>query len=92
MGLTFIHLELPDSALACFSQAVQADSTCCAAWYNSACVHAVRGDTARAFASLKKSLDTGFDRLDHLLQDPDLAPVRQMPAFLDLMRERGYDL
>jgi len=72
-------------------------------FYNLACAEAVTGDTAAAVAAVGACLAAGFEDLDRLRTDPDLAPLQSDAAFaaflteeesrlILLARERGADL
>ncbi|MHC4262507.1 MAG: TPR end-of-group domain-containing protein [Planctomycetota bacterium] len=53
--------------------------------YNLACSQALVGDLDRAFAALERSIQLGYDDLDFLRDDEDLAPLRQDPRFEALL-------
>ena len=55
--------------------------------YNLACSHAQLQHTADALASLRRAVELGFDDLDHLISDPDLASIRAHPGFHRLVSE-----
>jgi hypothetical protein len=52
-----------------------------AAWYDYACSLARLGNKQAALDALAKAVDNGFRNGAHAAQDPDLAPLRGMPAF-----------
>jgi len=77
-----------DAAAAYFAQAsaVRPDS-----WippYNLACLHASRGDRARAFEALSASVARGLRDTALLRSDPDLASLRDDPRFASLVATR----
>jgi len=53
-------------------------------WYNLARVQAQSGQPSSAIESLKKALDSGFNRLDLLENDSELAPLHGKPEFEEL--------
>ncbi len=58
-----------------------------AAWYNLACVYINASDTERGFSLLRRSIGKGFQGIEAFRRDPDLAPLRGMPEFQELMKE-----
>ena len=54
------------------------------AHYNAACCHSQLGAEELALQQLFLAVENGFDDYETLLQDPDLAPVRQSPQFQSL--------
>ena len=57
--------------------------------YNLACIEAQAGGTRLPYAwgALDLSVALGFNDVDHLQTDPDLAPLRSDPRFADLVRK-----
>ena len=51
------------------------------AQYNLACSYSLLGRIDEAFASLQEAIQCGYRDLDHLRNDPDLAPIRRDPRF-----------
>lgn len=51
------------------------------ALYNLACARSVQGEKAKALEALKRALDAGLERSTQIDSDPDLAPLRDLPAF-----------
>jgi len=51
------------------------------AWYNVACLSARRGKRAEALDRLRQAVAHGYSDADNLLQDPDMKPLRDDPAF-----------
>lgn len=56
------------------------------AFYNLACSFSLLGDRDRAIDALAKSVEKGYADVDHLLQDPDLAAVREDPRFAAVVK------
>jgi len=55
-------------------------------FYNLACSYSLLHDRSNALATLKNSLDLGYDDLIHLLHDPDLDFIRKDPIFSQLIQ------
>ncbi len=55
--------------------------------YNLACSHAQLQHTADALHALRRAVSLGFDDLEHLISDPDLASVRAHPGFHRLVTD-----
>lgn len=51
------------------------------ALYNAACVHALKGETDKAFAKLDESIKAGFWMADHMKKDEDLKSLRTDARF-----------
>lgn len=54
--------------------------------YNLACSHALLGDLDQAFHALFRAAELGYDDLEHLEHDRDLAALREDPRFEALRR------
>lgn len=70
-----------DEALPIHEKAAAFPASAPAATYNVACVHALRGRSDEAFASLEKAVGLGFTDTDLLASDSDLASLRKDPRF-----------
>ncbi len=53
-------------------------------YYNLGCGHALAGDTDRAFAALKRSIELGESRAEMFTNDTDLIRIRDDPRFEEL--------
>ncbi len=49
--------------------------------YNLACTHSLAGNTGRALEWLERAVDAGFDQHERFVNDADLDPLRNSPAF-----------
>lgn len=61
-------------------------------WYDYACCLARLGKKDAALEALARAVDNGFALHEHAAQDPDLASLRELPAFakaLERMKEGG---
>lgn len=54
-------------------------------WYNLGCSYALTGNFDKAFESLNKAIDLGYDDADWMRKDEDLAPLREDPRFVALL-------
>ncbi|MBN1442500.1 MAG: hypothetical protein JXA90_07315 [Planctomycetes bacterium] len=55
--------------------------------YNLACAYSLGGKQDQALEALEASVKAGFDDADHMEQDPDLDPLRNLPRFRKLIEE-----
>ena len=55
------------------------------ALYNLACVYAVLGQTEKAFSWLEKSIAAGYTNIDSMKADAELAKLKSMPRFEELI-------
>ena len=49
--------------------------------YNTACAYSLKGEKEKALDSFEKALEAGFDDFDHIAEDTDLDPLRELPRF-----------
>ena len=55
-------------------------------YYNEACAYSLKGDAKRALDLLDQAVRLGFHDYNHMLEDPDLASLRDDPRFQSLIR------
>ena len=55
--------------------------------YNLACSHSLLGHIDPAFQALTRAFELGYDKLDHLTEDPDLANLKKDNRYEALLRE-----
>ncbi len=67
-------------------QAIELEPDYGPAYYNLACVQALQNRPRAALANLSKAVEKGFTDRAHILQDPELASIRDDPVFRDLIR------
>jgi Flp pilus assembly protein TadD len=53
--------------------------------YNLACSYSLMGEMDDAFASLRKSVERGYDDVQYLNTDPDLRTLRSDPRYEDIL-------
>jgi len=58
------------------------------ALYNTACIHAKLGRTEQAVQALEEAMARGFDNIELIRTDPDLANIRHTPYYLELVGDR----
>lgn len=81
VGMTYRARDRLDEALDWYKQALEANPAVGDAYYNIACVYAVRGDKEQALRYLRIALLNGYVQLDTLLTDPDLKGLAGDPQF-----------
>ena len=77
-----------DDALATLEELVRAHPGDTDALYNTACIHARRGRTGQAVQALKEAMARGFDNIELIRTDPDLANIRHTPYYCELVGDR----
>ncbi len=77
----------PAEALPLYRQAWEQGLRDVGTAYNAACTASLAGEKAEAFTWLERAMDAGFSNTSHLVQDPDLAPLRADPAFARLVEK-----
>lgn len=55
--------------------------------YEAACVYSLMGDKTKSLEYLRKSLEGGYYRFDHMRRDRDLDNIHGMPEFEALLKE-----
>jgi Flp pilus assembly protein TadD len=75
-----------DEALAVHMRAAENEETRATALYNAACVHALKGETDRAFELLDQSIKAGFWMAEHIEKDTDLVSLRKDARFASVMK------
>jgi len=58
------------------------------ALYNTACIHAKLGRTEQSVQALKEAMARGFDNIELIRTDPDLANIRHTPYYRELVGDR----
>ena len=54
--------------------------------YNAACMYASLGESSRAIDTLRQAVEAGYTNVGWMQNDPDLIPLRDDPAYVDLLR------
>jgi hypothetical protein len=85
LGVTYFVRDRYDEALEEYKRALEANPMNGDAYYNTACVYAVKGDVAQALRYLRIARLNGFVQID-TLNDPDLKNLAGNPEFEKLKR------
>jgi clan AA aspartic protease (TIGR02281 family) len=56
-------------------------------YYDQACLYSRMGKLNEAVNALRRAFEKGYRRFPHIENDDDLDPIRELPAFIDLMDE-----
>jgi Flp pilus assembly protein TadD len=75
-----------DEALAVHMRAAEFADVKAVALYNAACVHALKGETDKAFAVLDQSIKAGFSGAEHMKKDEDLKSLQSDPRFASALQ------
>jgi predicted esterase len=78
-----------DRAIFVLSVAAEVEPDSPTVWYNRAAAYAHKGDRKRALADLFQAVDKGWKDLDAIEKEEAFAPLRQEPAFQQLIN-RGH--
>jgi Flp pilus assembly protein TadD len=70
-----------DEAITAHAKAAEFPDYRAAALYNLGCAHALQGSADKAFEALNASVDSGFNQLQVLQDDPDLKSLREDPRY-----------
>ncbi len=81
------HADRMDVSLQEADKLSEVESLDGAAIYNLACLYLSVSDTVRGLSMLRRSIGKGFRSIEILSRDTDLAPLRGMPEFEELMKE-----
>ena len=90
VGLAEVLIEMDrwQEAIPHLERAVAQDPTDGRSGYNLACLLARDGRTGPALEALRKALAAGYADREHLAEDPDLGPLRDLPEFRALLAGR----
>lgn len=90
VGSRLLRLRDFDRAATALAQAVeQLGYRAASAMYNLACTYALKGDRALGLEWLEKSINAGFDEVDKLTRDPDIASLRGEARFKHIQELSG---
>jgi len=80
-AMTAIKAQRWAEAATAYEGLLKTYETHAGSWYDLACCRARLGKREAALDALVKAVDHGYREPAHAAQDPDLAPLRDMPAF-----------
>ena len=84
---SYYALDFP-ACTAQFQQAAEAstdDESRSGAFYSAACCASLKGDTSQALELLKRSVQHGYANVGYLEADPELAPLRALPGWSEVV-------
>lgn len=91
VGVTYFARDRYDEALEWYKKALEVNPGLGDAYYNTACVYALRNDKAQALRYLRIALLNGYVQLATLSVDPDLSSLQGDPAFEAMKRDGAAD-
>ncbi len=91
VGLDLLRLRRFDESINAFQNAIKRGEKVGTSMYNIACAYSLKGDARNGMLWLDKSIENGFSSDEKLLNDPDIALLRQQNGF-DALRQKAEDL
>ncbi|RME75522.1 MAG: tetratricopeptide repeat protein, partial [Planctomycetota bacterium] len=91
-GIRYLQIGRYERAIAEFETVLEIEPGNFIALYNLACAYALAGDAERACTYLERSVQAGFDDLEHIESDPDLDAIREHPRYrkvIEALRRAG---
>lgn len=85
IGFSALRLRQLELSIEHFERAVAFDTRDPLAHYNLACAHALAEHPEEALDELSRAIEGGFNDSAHILEDPDLASLRELPRFRELV-------
>jgi pimeloyl-ACP methyl ester carboxylesterase len=82
LGYAHHNRRALDEAYAAYRHAVASRAVAATAYYNMACIHAVRSEPDEAFARLDDAFRAGFSDAETMRTDPDLDSIRSDARFV----------
>ncbi len=87
IAIDLLRSDQYDLAVQAYQAAIDRGYRVGTAYYNQACGYALAGDKDRAFDSLRKALDAGFDQPGTIAHDDDLDSLHGDPRFAEIRKE-----
>jgi tetratricopeptide (TPR) repeat protein len=91
VGLDLLRLRQIDKSIDAFQKSIAANEKASSAMYNIACAYSLKGDARTGLEWLEKAVDNGFGGDEKLMNDPDIALLRQQSGF-ERIRQKAEDL
>lgn len=86
LGASQVGLRQLPEAIASLKRAVAAGGGTASDYYNLACAYALSGDAEQALGYVQKAIDAGLRNRRQYESDRDLASLRELPRFRELMQ------
>lgn len=86
LGASQVALRQLPEAISSLNQAIAVGGGSAADYYNLACAHALSGASDTALAQVEKAIDAGLRNRRQYESDEDLASLRGLPRFQELMQ------
>ncbi len=86
LGEAYTRRGWYEKGLAVDQQLAQLKASDAVTWYNLACSYSLLGRLDEALESLRRAVSLGYDDFEYLMKDPDLANVRRVPTFRQLIK------
>lgn len=86
LGASQVGLRQLPEAIASLKRAVAAGGGTASDFYNLACAHALSGDAGQALGYVQKAIDAGLRNRRQYESDGDLASLRELPRFREMMQ------
>lgn len=84
-GAAYMAKGQLDRAVDDYSKAIELNPKDTSAYYNMACLQSVRKNVQESCAWLQKAVDKGYDKWEHMKNDPDLKNVREAACYKKIM-------
>lgn len=91
VGLDLLRLRRFDESINAFQNAIKRGEKVGTSMYNIACAYSLKGDARNGMVWLDKAIENGFSSDEKLMNDPDIALLRQQNGF-DSLRQKAEDL
>ena len=85
-----LALGREEEALDWMNQMIARDSLDSGHWYDKACLYGRMGRLDESLAALDTAFQKGFRRFAHLEHDDDMDPIRNLPAYQELVEEYKF--